>query len=93
MALQITPQLEEKIDRMVAQGRYANAGEVMERAVELLEEYDEQLEELRAKLQVGLDAIENGDEVEFTPELMERLIAEASANAQMGKPINDDVLP
>jgi len=93
MALQITPQLEAKISRLVTEGRYANVNDVVEHAMELLEEYDEQLDELRAKLQIGLDAIENGDEVEFTPELMQRLMAEAKENARLGKPISDDVRP
>jgi antitoxin ParD1/3/4 len=93
MALQITPQLEEKIDRMVSEGRYANASELVEQAVELLAEYDEQLEALRAKLQEGLDDIEAGREIEYTPEVFQRLIAEANANARMGKPIDDDVRP
>lgn len=93
MALQITPQLEEKIDRLVALGRYANASEVMERAVELLEEYDEQLESLRAKLRIGLDDIENGRVEEFTPELMQRLIAESEEDIRLGRPIDPDVWP
>jgi len=84
MVLQITPQLEAKISRLVAEGRYANASELVERAVELLEVHDEQREKLRAKLQEGLDAIENGDEVEFTPELMRHLMIEAKENARLG---------
>ena len=93
MALQITPQLEEKISRLVTEGRYANANEVVEHAMELLEEYDEQLTELRAKLQEGLDDIENGRVVEYTPDFMQRLIAESEEDARLGRPIDPDVWP
>jgi antitoxin ParD1/3/4 len=93
MALRISPQLEERIVQLVAKGRYANANDLVERAVDLLEAYDEQRAALQAMIQEGLDDIEEGRVVEFTPDLMHRLIDESEEDARIGRPIDRDVWP
>jgi putative addiction module CopG family antidote len=73
MTHQLTDQHEALIDRLVATGRVANADQVITEAVTHLEAYERQLDELRAKLQVGLDAKARGDVEAFTPELQQQI--------------------
>jgi antitoxin ParD1/3/4 len=73
----ITAHQAELIDRLVASGRYQNASEVLRaglRAVEQDEaEHEAKLAVLRAAVQVGVDAIEAGDYIDFeSPEEMRR---------------------
>ena len=60
MNISLTPQLEELVKRKVESGLYGSASEVMREALRLLEEHDRlrsmRLEELRAKIQKGLDS-------------------------------------
>lgn len=53
----------------VAAGRYQDENEVVQAALRLLEqeeaEYDENLQELRAEVQKGVDAVEAGDYIEL----------------------------
>jgi hypothetical protein len=53
----------------------------------------EQLERLRAEIQIGLDQIERGETIEWTEDTMDRLIREAEENSRLGKPISDFVKP
>lgn len=57
------------IDRLVKDGRYQNASEVLREGVRLVEaqetEYRRKLKALRAAIQVGVDDIEAGRYVEF----------------------------
>lgn len=65
----IPEELARFIHDSVAAGRYADENEVVRAALQLLEreeeEYRENLEELRAEVQKGVDAIEAGDSVEL----------------------------
>jgi antitoxin ParD1/3/4 len=93
MALQLTDQHEALIERLVASGRYADADHVISAALIQLEEYERQLDELRAKLQVGLDAVARGDVAEFTPELHQQIRESARRRARNGEKPSADVLP
>ena len=65
----ITDHQAELIDRLVASGRYQNASEVLRAGLRMLERDDEdhaaKLAALRAAVQVGIDAVEAGDYIEF----------------------------
>jgi antitoxin ParD1/3/4 len=65
----ITQHQAELIDRLVASGRYQNASEVLRAGLRMLERDDAdhaaRLEALRAAVQVGIDAVEAGDYVDF----------------------------
>jgi len=56
----------------VDSGRYPDASAVVSAALRMLDEHD-RVQELRANLQIGLDQIERGEVVEFTPELLDDL--------------------
>ncbi len=92
MTVTLTPRLEAFIRQQVESGRYADANEVVEEALRLLEDRD-RLDRLRAEVAKGFEQLDRGEGVLYTPELMERLKREADENARTGKPIRDAVKP
>lgn len=54
---------------------------------------ERQLDNLRAKLQIGFDQLDRGEGVEWTPELMERLSREADEMHRRGERPSPDVCP
>jgi antitoxin ParD1/3/4 len=94
MNVSLTPQLESLVRQKVESGLYNNASEVVREALRLLEERDrEKLARLRAAVAVGRDEIARGEIVEWTPDFMDRLKAEAAEEDRQGLPISDDVQP
>ena len=82
MNVSLTPELEELISRKVESGLYSSASEVVREALRLLQQRDEQreamLEELRKKIQVGIEQVERGEVVpwdleEFKKQARKRL--------------------
>lgn len=57
MATQLTPQQQSVLDILQATGRYADEQQVLDEALELLRQRDD----LREKLQVGLDQLDRGE--------------------------------
>jgi antitoxin ParD1/3/4 len=92
MTVILPPQLEAMIEEKVTSGRYADASEVVEEALRLLDERD-RFEQLRAELEIGLEQIERGENVPYTPDFMDRLKREAAEHVRLGKPIKDAVKP
>ena len=72
MNVTLSPQLEAMIREHVDSGRYSDANEVVENALQLLEEH-ERSEHLNALLAVGLEQARRGELVTFTPELFEEI--------------------
>ena len=71
MAVQLTPEHEEIVERAIAKGRYLSAKEVLDAALQFLEE-DELVREFRLKrlqheIDKGLDQIERGQIRSFDP--------------------------
>ncbi|MEA2513154.1 MAG: hypothetical protein QOJ59_2641 [Thermomicrobiales bacterium] len=64
------------IGEMLATGRFADAGDVIERTVRLLEER-ERGQRLRTSITEGLAVIRRGEGIELTPRLMDELTREA----------------
>jgi len=86
----LTPELEALVERKLGEGGYRDASEVIQEALQLLAERDA-YDRLRAELQIGLDQIRRGETVEYTPELMERLMREAEEDVRHGRPVKDAV--
>lgn len=83
--------LKEKVDS----GFYSNITEAVRDAVRRMRERDQQnqLEETRAFLAIGLEQAERGELTRYTPDLLNRLTAQALENSKKGKPVKDGVKP
>jgi len=88
MSVSLGPDLEAQIQRRVDDGPYNDAREVVQRAMELLEQR-EKLEHLRALLAEG----EEGEEFLLTPELMAEINREADEMVRQGIEPNPAVCP
>lgn len=80
MNVSLTPELEQLVQERVRSGRYTSASEVVREALRLLADRDElrqlRLQEVRAKVAEGLDAIAAGD-VHPGDEVFDELIGSA----------------
>lgn len=92
MTIALTPEFEALVQQKIAAGEYADESEVIQEALRLLNRRDE-LQRLRASIDLTDEQIERGDAVELTPELFSRLAHEAHENALKGLPISLDVQP
>ena len=71
MNIAISEELVERIEHKVKSGYYPSADAVVDKALELLDKHDQ---DLRAFVQEGIDALENGDYVEYTDENLHELV-------------------
>ena len=92
MNITLSAELEELMQVRLGSGRYRDANEVVEEALRLLDERD-RLAALEAELSKGLEQLDRGEGVLWTPEVMGRLKREATENSRLGKPIKDAVKP
>lgn len=92
MMVEIGPDLEAVIRERVDGGKYPNAEEVVQAALRLLKERDD-LEELRAKVKIGLDQLDRGEGVVLTPAVYEQILENARQRYRDGAQPNPDVLP
>ena len=77
MTIQLPADVEASIRQQIEHGRFPDATDVVREAMRLLEARERQLDALRAKIQIGLDELDRGEGVEWTPALMEQLRREA----------------
>ena len=89
MTMQLPPRVEARIREKVESGLYASVDAALETAVELLDEYDQQLQRLRAAIAVG----EKGEAIPWTPDLLEQLTREADGMFRRGEKPDPDVCP
>jgi putative addiction module CopG family antidote len=88
MAVHLPADVEASIRAKVGSGRFGDEGDVVREAMRLLDEH-----ERRRWLKQALAEGEEGEAVDFTPELLAQLRQEAEENARAGKPIRDAVTP
>ncbi len=93
MNVQLDKQTEAFIERKIQDGTYKDAAEAIREAVIMMAERDDRAGALRAALQIGIDQIERGETVPFTPDFVERAMAEAKRRNAAGIPPCEDVLP
>jgi putative addiction module CopG family antidote len=89
MTMQLPPQVEARIREKVESGLYACADAALETAVELLDDYDRQVQQLRAAIAEG----EQGEPIPWAPELMAQLSREADEMFRRGEQPDPDVCP
>ena len=81
------------MEHLIATGHFADGGEVIDRALRLLEQRERRLQWLRAELALAEEQAARGELIDFTPELLEEIKQRARDNARSGKPIRDTVKP
>ena len=86
------PSQETLIRQKVDAGLYNDATEVVDEALQLLDERD-RLSHLKAALAVGHEQYLRGEGVPWSPDSMDELIREADEEDRLGLPISDDVQP
>jgi antitoxin ParD1/3/4 len=92
MTMILTPRLEALVRQKVAAGPYRTADEVIQEALDALEER-EQVQQLRSKLQIGIDQLNRGEGVPFTPEWRTERRRVAVQRARAGETPSPDVCP
>lgn len=92
MNISLTPRLEAMIREKVESGLYNNSSEVVREALRLMERQDRE-ERFRAAIAVGIDDVERGNVVEWTPELMDEIWREGKAAYEAGEQPDPDVCP
>ena len=92
MTVTLSPKSEAIVRELVETGRYASTDDVIAQALQTLEEQD-RLRELRAKLQSGIDQLDRGEGVTFTPEWSASRAQVARDRAAAGEMPSPDVRP
>ncbi len=93
MTIQLPVDVEARVREKVARGEFSDADEVIREAMRLLDERERQLAELRVKLQTGLDQLDQGEGVQFSPELVTRMRRDAEERFRRGERATPDVGP
>ena len=85
MEISISEENQEQINRKVESGKYRSPDDVIAKALELLNEHDEELAqelvEVRAKVQEGIDQLARGEFIECTDETLDSLLEEIETEA------------
>jgi len=92
MNVSLTLKLEAMIRSKVDSGKYSNASEAVREALRILEERERE-DRLHYELIFGLEQIEEGKTVPYSPELLERPESEANRRAIAGEPDGNVVKP
>ena len=90
--IQLSPQLTATVERMMDSGTYASVDDVLERALQLLDE-QERWERLQASPIEAEEQTARGELIEWTPQLHKQLRAEAEELARQGASPDPDVCP
>lgn len=92
MRFELPPPLEATIREKVESGEYPDAAAVIAEALQVLQERDD-LRRLRAAVKVGLDQIERGESVRYTPTVRAEIRRAAEAKHRAGRQPKADVVP
>jgi putative addiction module CopG family antidote len=92
MRVDLDPEIAEFIQQRVDDGRYADATAVMREAFHVLKEREKH-QYVREALAETIAKADQGDEVDWSPDLLERLAQEADEMDRRGVRPHPDVLP
>jgi putative addiction module CopG family antidote len=93
MSIELSPRQQTVIEHLVASGSFSDATVAIDRAIQLMELHEQQIAALQAKLQVGLDQVNRGEVVEYTPEFMDEMILETEEAFLRGEVPDRNVWP
>jgi len=91
LTITLTPQVEHRIRDLIESGHYPDADAVLNDALGLLEET--RLAALRSKLQSGIDQLDRGEGIPFTPEWSADRVRVIRERAAAGETPHIDVCP
>jgi Arc/MetJ-type ribon-helix-helix transcriptional regulator len=74
----LTPRHRERISRKVDSGLYISHEAVLDKALDLLDDYDEELADIREKVQTAKTQIANGQYKDYTDETLHELFESIS---------------
>lgn len=92
MNVTLSPEIEDLVRQKVESGDYSDEQEVVEAAVRRMDEQD-RLRWLKSAIKMGLEAVDRGETVEWTPERREESMQRAIRRAQAGERPSSDVTP
>jgi putative addiction module CopG family antidote len=92
MRIELDAEVVERIQQRVENGHYADVRAVVREAMQLLEEREKH-DYVRRALAAAITQAEQGDEVEWTPDLMGRLVEESEEMYRQGITPHPDILP
>ena len=93
MDVHLDDKTESLIQNWIDRGQFSDAADMIREAIRQMDEREQRLEALRAALQIGIDQADRGELIEWTPDLMGRLAAEAEQAYLEGKEPKSDVIP
>ena len=92
MSITLSPEAEARIHELVEEFDYSGPEAVVDEALRVLEERDKYAR-LKAAIAVGIEQIERGEAIPWTPDLLDQLKREAEEDVRLGRPFDDDVIP
>jgi putative addiction module CopG family antidote len=92
MSIQLSPEAEALVRQLIARGDYDDPESVVDEALRVLIERDQHAK-LKAEIAIGIEQIERGQVVEWTPDFLDRLKREADALVRSGKLTEDELKP
>jgi antitoxin ParD1/3/4 len=93
MTMRFPADVEASIRQKVESGRFGTETDVVRAALQLLDAREQRLHQLRASIAEGFAAIERGEGIELTPEVMEEIDREADEMVRLGQEPDPDVRP
>lgn len=93
MHINLSAEMEQFLQSKVETGFYSNASEVVRDAIRRMRAEDERVAALRTAIEVGDRQLDNGEGREYTEATLDRITADAVANAKRGKKPSPDVTP
>ena len=88
----VEPSIEERIQRQIDSGRFADASEVMTKALDVLEN-EQKLRVLRELIDEADESVARGEVYEKTPTFWDEILAEADEDDRLGIPIPNHIRP
>lgn len=92
MTITLSPETQARIQELVAEFAYPSPEAVVDEALRVLEEREKYVR-LKAAIAVGLEQIERGEAIPWTPDLLDQLKREAEEDVRLGRHFDDDVIP
>lgn len=92
MSIHLSPEAEALVRQLIERGDYDNPDTVVDEALRALVERDQHAR-LKAEIAIGVEQIERGEVVEWTPDFLDRLKREADELVRSGKLSLDEFTP